>query len=100
MTKIEIQLTAKALKGKGNLNSNELTVFDLLEHDLRKTAGKPHGRGWKSLSPLPQLGKDAMHCHLSYRKVVQWRIMEEHKGKETYITIRLEYIGTREKAPY
>lgn len=41
-----------------------------------------------------KLGKDRYHCHLAYRWVAVWR----HEDGQ-YI-VEVEYVGSREKAPY
>ena len=48
--------------------------------------------GWPHYS---KLGKDEHHCHLSYRYVMVWRVVDQ-KTKVVEIT----YVGSREKAPY
>lgn len=41
-----------------------------------------------------KLGKDRYHCHLGYKWVAVWRYEQG-----TYI-VEVEYVGSREKAPY
>lgn len=97
MSNVIITYTKKALKGKQTLTFKEKAIVDVLEQDLRETAGKPFGRGWQSLGSLDK--QNLMHCHLTYRKVAVWTI--EETLDEIKITLcRFEYVGTREKAPY
>jgi len=48
-------------------------------------------KSWHNFSPL---GGDRYHCHLSYRYVACWSWQQ---GK---IEIEVNYVGSREKAPY
>ena len=41
-----------------------------------------------------KLGENTYHCHLAYRWVACWR---NEKGK---LIVEVEYVGSREKAPY
>ena len=41
-----------------------------------------------------RLGENTYHCHLAYRWVACWR---NEKGK---LIVEVEYVGSREKAPY
>jgi hypothetical protein len=95
----EIQYTRKAQRAKDDLSENEKAIVALLEQDLRETNGKPHGRGWESLGPVRQLGDDMMHCHLTKKKVAVWKIIKPEK-KNNSIVCRIEYVGTRDRAPY
>ncbi len=91
-----IEYSKKAFKGRKSLTRNEQAIMDVLEQDLRETAGKPYGRGWQSFGALKG---ETFHCHLTYRKVAVWEI-EEHGGTIKIILCRFEYVGTRENAPY
>lgn len=98
----EVEFTSKGNKGKKNLNKDERDILKALVQDLRETGGKPYNRGWHNLGPVKQLGADAMHCHLHRRqpeKVVVWRV-SRLKGKKGFTTCTIEYVGTREKAPF
>ncbi len=97
MKHVEIKYTKKAMKGYKQLSQDELAIMDFLEQDLRDTAGKPFGRRWSSLGMLK--GTNRMHCHITYRKVAIWQVIE-HDDSVEVIFCRFEYIGTREKAPY
>ena len=94
---VVIEYSKKAMKGREKLTQNEQAILDVLEQDLRETAGKPYGRGWQSLGELH--GQNAFHCHITYRKVAVWEI-EEHGNSVKIVLCRFEYVGTREKAPY
>lgn len=97
MKNVIISYNKKALKGRNTLTKNEQAIMDVLEQDLRETAGKPFGRGWQSLGSLSK--QNLMHCHITYRKVAVWTI-EEEQDKIKITLCRFEYVGTREKAPY
>jgi len=57
-----IQYTKKAFKGKEELSQDERDILEALEQDLRDTAGKPLGRGWRGLGPVRQYAPNAYHC--------------------------------------
>ena len=42
---VVIEYSKKAMKGREKLTQNEQAIMDVLEQDLRETAGKPYGRG-------------------------------------------------------
>jgi len=65
--------------------------FDLVE-DLR--AEGPIQKGWPKFGPL-DVKKITFHCHLSYRWVACWKILNE-----TSLELEVYYVGSREKAPY
>lgn len=94
-----IEYTKKAHKGKCTLTESEQAILDVLEEDLRATAGKPYGRGWQSLGPVRQYSDTALHCHLTRKKVVIWEI-EEEGDRIKIVLCRFEYVGSRDKAPY
>lgn len=98
--KVEVHYSGKYKKQRSRLSGRERAILDVLETDIRETSGKPHGRGWNSLGELKQYAPDAMHCHLDYRKVVIWRVMQEHSKKGMPTICKMEYVGTREKAGY
>ena len=95
---VVIEYTKKALKGCHALTQNERAIMEVLEQDLRETAGKPFGRGWQSLGELKGQGQ-TMHCHITRRKVAVWKI-EKIGDNIKVVLCRFEYVGTREKAPY
>ena len=63
--------------------------FELLIEDLRERG--PFRTEWPSYSPLEN---DYYHCHLSRNWVAVW------EWKKESIVIRVEYVGSRGKAPY
>ena len=92
-----IEYSSKAKKGKKALPGNVKFVHQLLEQDIRETNGKPYGRGWDSLGEVTtEQGEAAMHCHLTYRYVAVWRVLQ----KDGKVVCRFLYIGSREKIPY
>lgn len=94
---VEVQRTKKAEKMYGKLPAKVVPIVDLLETDLRETAGKPYDRGWKSLGELTlDTGEKAMHCHLNLHYVAIWciEILLEK------IVCKFTYLGSREKVPY
>jgi hypothetical protein len=95
-----IQYTRNALKGKEYLSQDEKNILEALEQDLRETAGKPLGRGWRSLGPVRQYAPNAYHCHLTRNKVALWLIFEDGKGEAKVVLCRFEYVGQRGRAPY
>lgn len=92
-----IEYTKKAMKSREKLTHSEQAIMDVLEQDLRETAGKPYNRGWQSFGEL--YGQNTFHCHITYRKVAVWKI-EEHGDTVAIVLCRFEYVGTRGKAPY
>lgn len=59
--------------------------------DLKAKGFNP-GQKWKSFSGI---GKDKYHCHLNYRYVACWEVVDEEiRIMEVY------YVGSRENAPY
>ena len=48
--------------------------------------------GWPNYS---RLGFDKHHCHLSYRYVMVWRVVDKEAQ-----TAEVQYVGSRENAPY
>jgi len=95
-----IQYTKKAFKGKEDLSQDERDILIALEQDLRETAGRPLGRGWRSLGPVRQYAPNAYHCHLTRSKVALWLIFEDGKGETRVVLCRFEYVGRRGRAPY
>jgi len=97
---ILIQYTKKALKGRNSLSSKEKAILEVLEQDLRETAGKPLGRGWQNLGPVRQYAANAWHCHFTRNKVAIWLIETDGNGQARVVLCRFEYVGTRGQAPY
>lgn len=97
MGTVTIKYKAKAQRQKDALSKNLRPILDLLEQDLRETAGKPYGRDWDSLGTLEELdGK--MHCHLNFKNVAIWDIQEKKTKASTETTIIVEYVGKRDNA--
>jgi hypothetical protein len=94
------QYTKKAFKGKEDLGQDERDILEDLEQDLRETAGKPLGRGWRSLGPVRQYAPNAYHCHLTRNLVALWLISEDGQGDARLVLCRIEYVGQRGRAPY
>ena len=66
-----------------------LKVVDRLIEDIK--ASGPVQSGYHNYS---KLGENTYHCHLAYKWVACWR---NEKGK---LIVEVEYVGSREKAPY
>ncbi len=64
-------------------------AFFLLVKDLR--ANGPMPKGWSSMG---KLGKDSYHCHLYRKYVACWY------NQNNTISIEVNYVGSREGAPY
>ena len=52
-----------------------------------------------------KLGKFTYHCHLAYKWVACWRCdptrtVSQKAGLTPQIIVEVEYVGSREKAPY
>ncbi len=99
--RVRVTETKDARTGREGLSKNDASRLDLLIEDLRQTKGKPYDRGWEHLGPVRQdfkrYGKTALHCHLTRKKVVKWRILEDTPGSGT-VTVQLYYVGKREGA--
>jgi len=95
-----IQYNKKAAKGREKLTEDERSILEVLEQDLRETAGKPLERGWASLGTVRQYASNAWHCHLPRNKVAVWLILEEQDGSTRIVLCRFEFVGSRGKAPY
>lgn len=73
---------------------------ELREAEQRKTralveaikAMGPVQGAWPNYS---KLGTNTHHCHLSFRYVMVWRVVDK-----TIQIVEVTYVGTREKAPY
>lgn len=81
---------------KKTLPEKIASIMDLLEADLRKYNGKPAGQGWENYGPYRQMGKNFFHCHLDYRHVAVWEVVQAPSG-DCHCYIR--YVGTRENMP-
>ena len=87
-----ITIKKKILKKISKLTkARQADFYDLVE-DL-KISG-PIQKGWPNFSPL-NVEKTEFHCHLDYRWVACWKILEDNK-----LELEVYYVGSREKAPY
>jgi mRNA-degrading endonuclease RelE of RelBE toxin-antitoxin system len=85
----DVRVTKKAEKGIKSLPIRERKVLALLLEDLRDSG--PVQAGWKNYS---KIGKVTHLCHISYSWVVTWRCEKDS------IIVEVEYVGSRENAPY
>jgi mRNA-degrading endonuclease RelE of RelBE toxin-antitoxin system len=85
----KVMIKKKALRGLTKLPINVQKLLFLLIEDLK--ADGPIQKSWLNFSPL---GDDKYHCHLSYRYVACWTY------RRGGIEIEVNYVGSREKAPY
>ena len=69
--------------------SNARETLYRLINDIK--ASGPVQPGYHNYS---KLGENTYHCHIAYRWVACWR---SEKGK---LIVEVEYVGSREKAPY
>ncbi len=79
----------KMEKGLKSLPKSVQEGFFLLVEDLK--AHGPMPKGWKNMGKLKD---DSYHCHLSYSYVACWY------NENNTITIEVNYVGSREGAPY
>ena len=87
-----ITIKKKILKKISKMpRARQADFYDLVE-DLRITG--PIQKGWSNFSPL-NANKTEFHCHLDYRWVACWKILEDNK-----LELEVYYVGSREKAPY
>lgn len=87
--KYEVVMPRKLEKVLKTMPANAIRAFYRLVHDLALTG--PIQPGYHNYS---KLGENTYHCHLAYSWVACWRC---EKGK---IIVEVEYVGSREKAPY
>jgi mRNA-degrading endonuclease RelE of RelBE toxin-antitoxin system len=87
----EVKSNRKLDRKISKLPENVRLLQQALVQDL-KTKGFNPGKKWQNFSPL---GKDRYHCHLNYRYVACWEVLNHQiRLMEVY------YVGSREKAPY
>lgn len=99
----EVLFSRKAKKAYNRLSDDAKALVDLLVQDLEETEGNPNGRGWNNCGDVKQRGKNAKHCHLSRKKpelVACWNVEKRKEGKVFLCIVKVDYIGTREGAPY
>ncbi len=83
--KYEVRMSARFDKAIRQMPATPYRLFN----DIK--ASGPVQPGYHNYS---KLGKNTYHCHLAYRWVACWR---NEKGK---LIVEVEYVGSREKAPY
>ena len=87
--KYEVRMSSKFDKVIRQMPANAKETLYRLIKDIAET--DPVQVGYHNYS---KLGENTYHCHLAYRWVVCWR---NEKGK---LIVEVEYVGSREKAPY
>ncbi len=100
--KHHVVLTKKANKRLKKVPAKVRDLLALLVDDIEEIG--PIQKSWMNYSPL---GVYTHHCHLNYSWVAVWRcegkriIIEIEKNKtEEKIEVEVEYVGSREDAPY
>ncbi len=87
--KYTVKVSKKAKKSIKSCPTLIKRKFHLLMVELKSKG--PYRKNWPNYSPL---GEVTFHCHLSDSWVAVWRFI---KGE---IKITVEYVGSREDAPY
>jgi mRNA-degrading endonuclease RelE of RelBE toxin-antitoxin system len=91
MQKWNVRLKPKVSKKLHKLPADIPDILAFLVADLQ-TRGFNPGKRWRNFSSI---GQDKYHCHLTYRYVACWEVLDEKiELMEVY------YVGSREKAPY
>ncbi len=85
----DVKLSRRLERKLESLPSAVQDLFELLVDDLREKG--PVRTEWPNYS---QLKNDYYHCHLNRKWVAVW------EWKKESIEIRIEYVGSREEAPY
>ena len=85
----EVKMSNKFDKIIRQMPSNARETLYRLIEDIK--ASGPVQSGDHNYS---KLGENTYHCHLAYKWVACWR---NEKGK---LIVEVEYVGSREKAPY
>lgn len=85
-----VNFSSKAVKQAGKLPQKERDLLALLIREMQLQG--PVRTNWKNYS---KLGKDTHHCHLTYRWVACWQVIDG-----TLKLIEVYYAGSRENAPY
>jgi mRNA-degrading endonuclease RelE of RelBE toxin-antitoxin system len=88
--KYTVVLKKAVQKNLRKLPLNIRQKFEAVAVTLRDN-GPTGPHGWLNYS---KLGENEYHCHLTYHYVACWR---HDKGT---ITIEVNYVGSRENAPY
>ncbi len=84
-----VKVNKKAAKGLGDLPEDVQDKLWALIEVMRRTG--PVRGDWPNYS---KLGDERHHCHLHPKWVACWR------SKEGTSRIEVDYVGSREKAPY
>ncbi len=90
MANWQVQFTKKAAKQVRDLPKAIQDSLKALIVELENVG--PVRGNWANYS---KLGPSEHHCHLSYRYVACWRVVDGQ-----VVIIEVTYVGTREKAPY
>lgn len=88
----QVQIKPKLVRKIKTLPQPIQTATRALVEDLKKNGHYP-GDKWHNYSTLEK--KDEHHCHLTYRYVACWRVL----NKKIEI-MEVYYVGSRENAPY
>ncbi len=89
MASYTVNWKKKLGKGLKSLPKSVQEDFYQLVKDLKENGPMP--KGWKNMG---KLGKDSYHCHLSNSYVACWY------NENNTISIEVNYVGSREAAPY
>jgi hypothetical protein len=84
-----VQMPKKLEKTLREMPRNAKTVLFNLVNDIQET-----GPMQPAYHHYSKLGNETYHCHLAYSWVACW-----HCENGKYI-VEVEYVGSREKAPY
>lgn len=86
----DITIHKKASKQIAKIPKREQEMLKALLRELNVQG--PILPNWPNYS---KLGPDLYHCHLGYKWVACWRLVDQ-----TLRLIELYYVGSRENAPY
>jgi mRNA-degrading endonuclease RelE of RelBE toxin-antitoxin system len=86
----KVGFTRKAEKQVSKLPQKQRDFLELLVIDIQ--ANGPVRTDWQNYS---KLGPGEHHCHLSFRYVACWRVIDDRVQ-----IVEVYYAGTREGAPY
>jgi hypothetical protein len=85
----KVIIKKSAIKGIEKMPQIAQLAMGNLIQDLRELG--PILKNWSNFS---KLGKNKYHCHLTYKWVACWEIIENK------VLIEVYYAGSRENAPY
>lgn len=86
----EVSVSSRMLKKIERLPPKVRKLWQVLARDLKILGPIQHE--WPNYS---KLGDDLFHCHLNYRYVAVWKLV----NKEIRL-LEVTYVGSRENAPY